>query len=308
MANMELYQDCKTFCERFNQKAQSQNLKLKLSEGLEIVVKEASLNFGLLYYELGKAIGLREETYLNLGKFVTFLANMCHSADGLVDLRNSRETRIKHILILGNSYSHMRFYLDNLGINYEIISEGFREGIELFKKENELANKGELTEEDVQEILAIGNPDFKMYNRILYQLLPKQLVPYLEKFFENYMATDLVLDHLCDYEQDQENGSFNPIRLFGQQGDENKALEYFVNQGQEFGRKAQIMIGHVESGLANLLKFYVDGEIEGLNIFQRYDYFLDIPKDKRKQIKTLVLKPHPWERYSSSNLKWTNQN
>ncbi len=300
MANLEqLYQDCKAFCERFNHREESQNLKLKLREDLEFVVKEASLNFGLMYYKLGKAIDLEKETYLNLGKFVTFLANICHSADSLVDLRNSKETKIKHILILCDSFANMRFYLDNLGIDYETISRGFSEGIELFRKEDELTNKEKLTEKDIQQILAMGNPDFSMYNRVLYQLAQQQLIPHLREFLENYMLVDLVSDHICDYEQDQENDSFNPIRLFAKQRDENKALGYFVNIGQQFGRKAQIAVRNIESeNLANLLKFYVDGEIEGLNIFQMYDYFLDIPKDKRKQIKTLVLKPHPWERYN----------
>lgn len=260
-----------------------------------------------MYYELGKAIGLEKETYLNLGRFVTFLANMCHSADSLVDLKNSKETRIKHILILGDSFANMRFYLTNFGIDYETVSRGFKEGIKLFRKEDELTNKRKLTEKDIQQILAIGNPDFSMYNRVLYRLTPQQLVPHLREFLENYMVIDLVSDHICDYEQDQENDSFNPIRLFAKQRDENKALEYFVNLGQEFGRKAQIAIRDIENEkLANLLKFYVNGEIEGLNIFQRHGYFLEIPKNRGRQIKTLVLKPHPWERYSFSDLKWTN--
>jgi len=240
--------------------------------------------------------------------FISFLANISHSADDLKDtIVLSTNNKINKIQLLLTQYEKMDKFLNALSLKYDSIKKGFQEGIELFKREEILRLKKKVSNKDICEILEMGSPDFHIYNGLLSQICPK-LRKKILLFLKEYALVDLILDHISDIERDFINGSFNPIlfllksKINNVKGDKlpyqlakSKTYDFFIDICFERSEKAMSLLDN-KSSIYRLLKFYINGEIEGLKLFKKYNYFLDFPD--REKIIYLILKPHPWERYA----------
>lgn len=292
-------EECKAFCKIYNSKPESDRIKRKIfSKNTDI----KSSNFGLLYYEIGKSFKIEEKTLIDFSKFIDFLANLCHAADDIVDSQLSRERVVEILQLFPTLYDDMNGFLNNLGLDYRVIHKGFNKGIKLFEEE-ELTKRKPITLKEVKHMIEIGSPDLEMYTNLFCALVKDNKI---KKFMEHYAALDLILDHIADLEKDFENKSFNPIYLYLKNRapkdseklpphlTKNKGLESILKTAYEYGNVAKQSLGN--GSVLELLKFYLNGEIEGLRLFEKYNFLEGFPDKQR--IKYLILKPHPWELYT----------
>lgn len=299
--------DCKLFCEKYN-KSDTHNLVLNGFRKRNKDVSFKSSRFAIFYYELGKVLGIKEKRLFKFVDFITFLADICHSADDLKDTTNlnihNSIAKIRSLLI---HYEGMKCYLDALNLEYDSIKRGFLAGIKLFKKEEDIKNNLNTSEKDVYDILKIGSPDFQIYNDLLAQLNPR-IDRTIFKFLKEYAFVDLVLDHISDVEADLKNGSFNPLQVMLNQNIKeiniaqlpyhlvtNRIYDYFSDLCLKKGRHALALLQN-KGPISKLLCYFMNGELEGLNILIKYNYLLDFPN--REKAIYLLLKPHPWELYT----------
>ena len=302
----DLLKDAKTFCLKYN--------KLDIRAPISAMLYKRNINdlakasrFATFYYELGKTLKMKESRLITFIEFIAFIADICHSADDLKDTAKlNKEDSIRRIQSLLLHYDSMKYYLDKLDLNYDSIKKGFRAGINLFMKEERIKHKKNISDKDIYNILEIGSPDFQMYNELLAQLIPSLDVRILN-FLRDYAFIDWIIDHISDLEEDFKNETFNPLIIMLNQRvieiDKVKLphllashgiFDYFVNLCFIKGRLALDALSG-DDRVSQLVKYYMAGELEGLKLFVKYKYFIDVPE--RNKIIYLILKPHPWEVY-----------
>ncbi len=67
-------------------------------------------------------------------------------------------------------------------------------------------------------------------------------------------------------------------------------------------RHALRVTRHDSHTIKNLLSLYLEGISQGFTLFKKYDYLTWMDRDKRDSCIKLLLKPHPWERFSLNDI------
>jgi len=300
--------NCKSFCDKYNKKEETEELKRRIASESNVSDLK-SLRFAVMYYEIGSALNIKEDKLIKFSEFIAFLSNICHSADDLVDSVLSTGEKIDKVGVLLSYYPTLNVFLKKLALDYGTIQQGFGRGIQLFREENKIIeNKKKPSEETTEYLLKIGNPDFFIYNNLFYSLIREDKAKQIDSFMENYVVLDLVLDHITDLDEDFENNSFNPVLWFLKSKTEvdkdnlikklisHKTYGSFLEIAFKYGKMALEKSKLSDNKLANVLRTYVKGELEGLNLFKKYNYLVNF--QNRIKLTKLILKPHPWEHYS----------
>lgn len=182
--------------------------------------------------------------------------------------------------------------------------------------------EGEITKmkprRDIEmEVINKGNLDFFIYNHILYNLIREsdirgdiKLVHHLDNFLKQYLDLLFIANEIKNIERDLKNKEFNLLiwmnscvekertkKNFHEQFISNRVYDFIIKVVDDTAQKAYTALMDIEKeNLQNLLKKYLDGLIEGLDIYTRHEYLRNYDHAKRLKIKELVLNPHPWER------------
>lgn len=187
---------------------------------------------------------------------------------------------------------------------------------EYFKRQSGLKKVKPRTSIEM-EIVNKGNLDFFYYNHVLYNLIREsgaegsvKLIHYLDNFLQQYLQLLFIANEINSIENDIKNNEFNLLvwmnrsvdkrgieRNFHEQFISNKVYDFIIKVVDDTAQKAYTSLIDIDKeGLQELLKNYLDGLIEGLDIFTRHEYLRNYNHEKRIKIKELILNPHPWER------------
>lgn len=176
---------------------------------------------------------------------------------------------------------------------------------------------------DLHGLLGRGNCDFDCYNTLLYRLLDERAATSLARFLGHYLVADLIADHIVDLPDDLARSAYNPLVVLHRHLTGEASLPYGMTcRRLNAGDGYQRLLGspHIRSwfidcakhhllaaraaldpvtppALNALLSLYSAGLAEGYTLFESQQGFCWMEPAPRLQVLTLLLKPHPWERF-----------
>lgn len=116
------------------------------------------------------------------------------------------------------------------------------------------------------------------------------------------------------HEGDVTQNGFNVLRLTG--GDNYQELlpkdrpwEMFV-AAMYYVERADAALKHCSfPAVSELLSFYLEGELAGLEMLEEFEFFAGMSGEERTKVTRILLKPHPWERYTKEEVTtWCQMN
>ncbi|MFO1417368.1 MAG: hypothetical protein U1E83_01725 [Methylotetracoccus sp.] len=176
---------------------------------------------------------------------------------------------------------------------------------------------------DLHELLRRGNCDFDCYNALLFRVLDERAATSLASFLGHYLVADLIADHIVDLPEDLARSTYNPLVVLHRLLTGEASLPYGVtcsrlNAGDGYQRllgsprirswfidcakrhlvDARTALDSIRpSSLNALLSLCCAGLAEGYTLFESQQGFCWMEPARRLQVLTLLLKPHPWERF-----------
>lgn len=278
----------KKFSKKYCLEEQSKETKRHISE------KHPS-KFALMYYEVAQSMGLDENKCLDFARLVASIDNIYASFDGLVDSKLNSEQKIRYVQNIEEGYDLIR-RLDRFGLPYEPVKKAFDDGIDLFMRESKIT-QGQIPFNEIEllHMLDLTNCDFQSITDLFLEYLPKERGEerrVFREFMAGYTKSDLICDHIVDLSEDRDNNSFNLLLWRGLGEDSASTKNYFVRKAFRFIEEAQRPLKK-NNKLIKQLQFYLDGQREGLQIYEDNNYLIDNPQ--REELEGILLKPHPWE-------------
>ncbi|MCP4763303.1 MAG: hypothetical protein GY870_16130 [archaeon] len=174
--------------------------------------------------------------------------------------------------------------------------------------------------EKLLKFTELRNNNFFLFHSVLAPFIKEEINQKIVDFLKKYVIIDSILDDIVDVISDFNSNNFNILLFLLKKEEplleipnssflinvliEKKIFDFVYNLAFEYADSAFSIIEEYSSDLFDYFRFIINGSIEGIKVFKKYNYFEKF-SDKEKKYEdflALVLKPHPWSVFSFTEI------